>query len=553
MKYKDYKPSWRLDVEDENTYRTMFRWGNPNHIEEPTESFYSFVKEKLSLSDEDFMIPSSQGDKTVDIDIPLRLSKTHIKEFEDIVGKINVATDTLSRVKACYSKGVMDSMRLRREILENIPDAVISPSSEEQLLMLVKYCYKNNIPIYVMGGGTNITRSNENVRGGIKINLKRNFNKVISFSAIDQTVTVMAGITGPQLEEILNNANEYFTNVTGRYTLGHIPESFEFSTVGGWVASRSVGQNSMRYGGIDDILLSSRYITPKGIMETDVCTRDSCLPAIDEIMLGSEGKFGILVSCTLKVRKYTYETKKAFSYMFKNWESAVSCAREMVQREICMPSFLRVCDNGSTEIISKMSRFVSKGILGLRIRGENEKNKCLLIGYVEGEKGFATYNRRAIGRLCTRFGGVSATSYLNRKWDKTRFNDAYIRDILQDYSIVVDKFVCPLRWSELQEVYSIAADYFNDIGVLNMMHLQDISTYGASLMISYARKYKDIQEYQDFHKETLDMLITAGVKCPHSYSLGRTTDRTMYNLDEVYTLIMKSIKKLLDSKNILNP
>ncbi len=86
-----------------------------------------------------------------------------------------------------------------------------------------------------------------------------------------------------------------------------------------------------------------------------------------------------------------------------------------------------------------------------------------------------------------------------------------------------------------------------------MMHLQDISTYGASLMISYARKYKDIQEYQDFHKETLDMLITAGVKCPHSYSLGRTTDRTMYNLDEVYTLIMKSIKKLLDSKNILNP
>ena len=553
MKYKDYKPSWRLDVEDENTFRTMFRWGNPDHIEEPTESFYSFVKEKLSLSDEDFMIPSSQGDKIVDIDIPLRLFKTHIKEFEDIVGKINVATDTLSRVKACYSKGVMDSMRLRREILENIPDAVISPSSEEQLLMLVKYCYKNNIPIYVMGGGTNITRSNENVRGGIKINLKRNFNKVISFSAIDQTVTVMAGITGPQLEEILNNANEYFTNVTGRYTLGHIPESFEFSTVGGWVASRSVGQNSMRYGGIDDILLSSRYITPKGIMETDVCTRDSCLPAIDEIMLGSEGKFGILVSCTLKVRKYTYETKKAFSYMFKNWEAAVSCAREMVQREICMPSFLRVCDNGSTEIISKMSRFVSKGILGLRIRGENEKNKCLLIGYVEGEKGFATYNRRAIGRLCTRFGGVSATSYLNRKWDKTRFNDAYIRDILQDYSIVVDKFVCPLRWSELQEVYSIAADYFNDIGVLNMMHLQDISTYGASLMISYARKYKDIQEYQDFHKETLDMLITAGVKCPHSYSLGRTTDRTMYNLDEVYTLIMKSIKKLLDSKNILNP
>lgn len=554
MKYKEYKPSWNLNSnEEKDTYRTIFRWGNPEYVEEPTESFYNFVKDKLSLSDEDFMLPASQGDKVIDVEVPIKLAKNHIKEFEDIVGKINVATDTLSRVKACYSKGVLDSMRLRNEILENLPDAVISPTSEEQLLMIVKYCYKNNIPIYLMGGSTNITRSNENVRGGIKINLKRNFNKVISFSEIDQTVTVMAGITGPQLEEILNNANEYFTNVSGRYTIGHIPESFEFSTVGGWVASRSVGQNSMRYGGIDDILLSGRYITPRGVMQTDVCTRDSCLPAIDEIMLGSEGKFGILVSCTLKVRKYTYETKKAFSYMFKNWEAAVTCARELVQREICAPSFLRVCDSGSTDIIAKMSSFVSKGILGLRIRGESEQNKCLLIGYSEGEKSFASHSRRAIGRLCTRFGGITATSYLNRKWDKTRFNDAYIRDVLQDYSIVVDKFVCPVKWSELQEVYSIAADYFNEQGLMSMVYLQDISTYGASMVISYARKYKDIAEYEKVHNDTLDMLIMAGVKCPHSYSLGRTTNRTIYNLDEVYTLIMKGIKKQLDAKNILNP
>lgn len=553
MKYKEFKPTWGTKIEEENTYRTMFRWGNPSHIDEPTEEFYNFVKDKLSLSDEDFMIPHSQGDNPIDVEIPIKMSKTHIKEFEDIVGKINVATDTLSRVKACYSKGVLDSMRLREEILENLPDAVISPSSEEQLLMIVKYCYKNNIPIYLMGGNTNITRSNENTHGGIKINLKRNFNKVISFSAIDQTITVMAGITGPQLEEILNNANEYFTNVTGRYTVGHIPESFEFSTVGGWIASRSVGQNSMRYGGIDDILLSARYITPKGVLVTDVCTRDSCLPAIDEIMLGSEGKLGILVSCTLKVRKYTYENKKAFSYIFKNWESAVTCARELVQKEICAPSFLRVCDNESTELISKMSRFVSKGILGLRIRGENDAHKCLLIGYTEGDKTFASNNRRAIGRLCTRFGGISATSYLNKKWDKTRFNDAYIRDILQDFSIVVDKFICPVRWSELQEVYSIAVDYFNDLGILHMIHLQDISTYGAQMVISYARKYNSIKEYKDFHNDTLDMLIMAGVKCPHSYSIGRTNDRTIYNLDETYTLIMKNIKKVLDSKNILNP
>ena len=180
MKYKEFKPNWNVGTDSEDSYRTMFRWGNPEHASEPTEEFYNFVKEKLSLSDEDFMLPSSQGENVVDVDIPIKMSKTHIKEFEDIVGKINVATDSLSRIKSCYAKGVLDSMRLRNEILENLPDAVISPSSEEQLLMIVKYCYKNNIPIYVMGGGTNITRSSENIRGGIKINLKRNLNKVIS-------------------------------------------------------------------------------------------------------------------------------------------------------------------------------------------------------------------------------------------------------------------------------------------------------------------------------------------------------------------------------------
>ena len=111
MKYKEYKPNWNIKRDNDDTYRTMFRWGNPDYADEPTEEFYSFVKEKLSLSDEDFMIPASEGENVIDVEIPVKMSKTHIKEFEDIVGKINVATDTLSRVKACYSKGVLDNMR----------------------------------------------------------------------------------------------------------------------------------------------------------------------------------------------------------------------------------------------------------------------------------------------------------------------------------------------------------------------------------------------------------------------------------------------------------
>lgn len=553
MKYKEYKPDWRTSVGERNSYRNMFRWGNPAYINEPTEAFYNFIKEELSLSDEDFMISENQGDNLIDFEIPSKLSKTDIKEFEDIVGKINVAVDTLSRVRACYSKGAIDSMRLREERLENLPDVVLSPSSEEQLLNIVKYCHKNSIPIYCKGGGTNTTRANECFNGGVKIDLKRNFNKIISFSEFDQTVTVMAGITGPQLENILNNANDYFTNVVGRYTCGHIPESYEFSTVGGWVASRSVGQNSMRYGGIDDIVLSAKYVTPRGFFETDKCARDNCLPALGEIMLGSEGKFGILVSCTLKVRKYTYENRKSFSYLFKDWDTAVTCAREIAQRESSLPSFLRVCDYSSTEVIAKMSAFVEKGILGGLSKRQGYGRRCLLIGYTDGEKSFATYTKRTIARICTRFGGVSATTQVNKKWEKSRFDNAYIRDILQDYNIIVDEFVCPVSWSLLQEVYSIAKEYFADLDVMNMMYLQDISTYGCSLVITYYKKYENIKSFEQFHADTLDMLVMAGVKCPHSHGVGRITDRTINGLDEIYLGTMKSVKKYLDPKNLLNP
>lgn len=552
MKYKEFKPDWRTSASERNSYRTMFRWGNPNYFNEPTEAFYNFIKEKLSLSDEDFMIASNEGDSLIEKELPVKLDKSVLEEFEEIVGKINVATDTLSRVRACYSKGVLDSMRLRDEILQNVPDVVVSPSTEEQLLMIVKYCYKNNIPIYCKGGGTNTTCANESVRGGVKIDLKRNFNKVISFSEIDQTVTVMAGITGPQLENILNNANEYFQNVSGRYTCGHIPESFEFSTVGGWVACRSHGQQSMRYGGIDDILLSARYITAKGIVETDFCNRNTCLPSFDELMLGSEGKFGIMTSCTLKLKRYTYEGKKSFSYMFKDWDTAVACARELAQKEVCIPSMLRICDASSTEIISRMSSFVSKGVLGILARKQEYGQKCLIFGYTDGEKSFAQYNKRAISRVCTRYGGVSATSHLNKKWEQVRFNDAYIRDILQDYSIVIDEIVCPIKWSELQEVYSIAKDYFNEEKMMNMMYLQDLSSYGCSLVISYARKYGEISEYIRYHSDILDMLVMAGVKCPNSHSLGRTSERVVSDMNDIYLSTMKAIKKHLDPKNLFN-
>ena len=554
MKYKGYKPEWKTSVSERNSYRTLFRWGNPNYSNEPTEEFYQFVKERLCLTNEDFMLPTNEGDSLITLDIPTALSQDDIKEFIDIVGKVNVDIDTMSRIKATYSKSVIDCMRLRREIIENVPDVVLSPSSEEQVIMILKYCSRKNLPIYSAGGNTNTSRSNECYSGGVRIDFKRNFNKVLSFSEVDQTVTVMPGITGPQLEDILNNANEYFTNVSGKFTCGHLPESYEFSTVGGWVSTRSVGQASMRYGGIDDILVSAKYLTAKGIIETSNCNRNMGMPSLDELMLGSDGQFALILSCTLKVRKYTYDTKKFFSYILKDWESAVSCAREIVQRESGLPSVLKVCDVDSAELLMRMSKIVSRGPFSslLNQLGSIKGSRCILLGYTEGEKSYSGFVKRSISRTCQRSGALTTTGHLSKKWESVRFSNTYIRDILQDYDIIMDEIVCYVSWSELKEVYPIAKEFLNDQEVLNLIQLTDITRQGALMSITYMNRFASIEQYSDFHSKVLIMLAGAGARSPRTHSLGHTNSETVNSLPELYVSTLRVVKRHLDPKDIMN-
>lgn len=126
---------------------------------------------------------------------------------------------------------MIDLMRLRKHIVENVPDAVVYPRNRADIIGLVKYCTEHKIPMYVYGGGSSVTRGVEPVCGGITLDMRKNFNKVIRFSEHNQTITVEAGMSGPQLEEVLNNAPEKL-HAKGRYTCGHFPQSFEYSSVG---------------------------------------------------------------------------------------------------------------------------------------------------------------------------------------------------------------------------------------------------------------------------------------------------------------------------------
>lgn len=241
--------------------------------------------------------------------------------LEQTCGRENIATDTYTRVARSYGHGMIDAIRLRKKIVENLPDVVVAPRTEAEIEVIVRYANEHRLPIYVYGGGSSVTRGMEATRGGITLDLSRHMNRLVELNEINHTVTVEAGMSGPQLEDLLQHAVEKL-GAKRPYTCGHFPQSFEYSSVGGWIVTRGAGQNSTYYGKIEDMVLSQRYITPRGIFQTCPQPRAATGPDFDQVMMGGEGSFGILTQATLRICHWQPENRVRFSYMFKSWEGA---------------------------------------------------------------------------------------------------------------------------------------------------------------------------------------------------------------------------------------
>ena len=329
--YKGFEPKWVKEAAPKDSYRSIFRWGDPEFVKYPKESLYKMMKEKFKMTDDDFK--SYAGDIGMDpvkLDAPCNLEQKHLDAFVEILGKDNVTTKDYPRLAVAYGKTGYDAARLRQRQIDSLPDVVLYPGTTEEVEKIVAYCTEQKIPLYVYGGGSSVTRGVEPTKGGVSLDMRKRFNKVLSFNEVDQTITVQSGISGPQLEEALNNAPQLY-GAKRAYTCGHFPQSFEYSSVGGWVVTRGAGQNSTYYGCITDIVLSQKYATPIGTIQTSHYPREATGPNLNQIMMGSEGAFGVLTEVTLKVFRYMPENRKRFSFIFKNWKVARAAAREMMQ------------------------------------------------------------------------------------------------------------------------------------------------------------------------------------------------------------------------------
>lgn len=554
--YKDFEPGWIKNAAPKNSYRSIFRWGDPEFVKYPKEALYRMMKEKFIMTDEDFSHYNCDiGTDEVKLDIPSNMASEHIEFFKSVYGESGVSLSDYDRLSVAYGSTAYDLLRIRQRKFDSLPDVVVYPETTEQIEKTVAYCTEKKIPLYVYGGGSSVTRGVEPIKGGVSLDMRRSYNKVIAFNEIDQTITVQTGMSGPKLEETLQNAVELF-GAKRAYTCGHFPQSFEYSSVGGWVVTRGAGQNSTYYGTIADIVLSQKYATPVGTIQTSHYPREATGPSLNHIMMGSEGTFGVLTEVTLKVFRWMPENRKRFSYMFRDWETAMAAGREMMQCEAGYSSVFRLSDPEETSLMLHLYNVDDTPLNSLlNLRGYKDMERCLFLGFTDGEKGFSKNVAKNIARIAKKFGGMSLTSIVTKSWEHGRFTDPYLRDTLMDFGITTDTLECTVNWSNMAQVHRDVREVCHALpNTIVTTHMSHCYPQGANLYFIFITKMNDAEEFKRYHTSILDAIQKSGAAISHHHGIGKmfapwlegSLGRTEYG-------VFKVLKDYFDPDYNMNP
>ena len=449
-----------------------------------------FIERHLEL---DVRRPGTRPIAFGDLEVPPSVLPAGLRsDLEDAVGAGHVSTDEHDRVVHARGKSLTDLVRQRRGDLGRVADVVVRPATEEEVVAVVEAALEEDAVVIPFGGGTSISGSLEPEPGErrpvISIDMSR-MDRVLSVDATSQLARVQAGVFGPNLERQLNAQG---------WTCGHFPDSFTHSTLGGWIATRSSGMQSDRYGDVAELTRGLRVVTPSGVLVVRPVPSTSTGPSVREMVLGSEGRLGIITEATIQVRRVPPE-RTILGYLFPTWADGLAAMRDIAAGE-ASPSVTRVSDPYETAFSfatrtdpTPVDRLKSKALQTfLKRKGWDLEAMCLaFIGY-EGSAAGVTAERKATERIAKRHGALCIGSSPGELYDQKKFDTPYIRDFLLDRGAPADVSETSAPWGELQTVYDnvMAAGHgaFHQLGVPGylMCHLSHSYHAGACLYFTFA-------------------------------------------------------------------
>jgi alkyldihydroxyacetonephosphate synthase len=467
-----------------------------------------------------------------DLDVPQPLLPDGLRRsLERAVGPEFVSTDRLDRVVHARGKSLRDLILQRRGEFHRIPDVVVRPAGEEQVSDVVAAALAEDAVVIAFGGGSSISGSleapAEETRPVISLDLAR-LDKVLEIDGTSRLARVEAGVFGPHLEEQL---------AARGYTLGHFPDSFPHSTLGGWIATRSSGMQSDRYGDIADLAKGLRMVTPTGTLVARPIPAASTGPSVRQMVLGSEGRLGIITEATVEVRRLP-EERIILGYLFPTFADGLAAMRDIAESE-ASPSVTRVSDANETQfsfatrkrptLVDQLQSTALRTFLRRRLGWDLHRMALSFIGF-EGTSSHVARQRRAVGRIVKRHGGLCIGSGPGALYDQKKFDTPYIRDFLLNRGAAGDVSETAMPWSRLMPVYDavIAAGHaaFDEVGVHGylMCHLSHSYHAGACLYFTFAfvpTSAGDMLTEYDVVKSAIQQaFVDHGATLSHHHAVG---------------------------------
>ena len=540
-------------------------WGAPDK-EYPLDSkpaAWPYMKAKLGISEEVRRPP-------VDLESiqlpPSRLSPEAIAAIAGVVGEMHHTTQGRDRLLHAYGKSYRDLVRVRAGQIENPPDAVVYPTQEAHVEQILALAAEHGFAVVPFGGGTSVVGGLEMParladKPFISLDLAR-LSEVLAVDPLSLTATVQAGILGPKLEEQLQAQG---------VTLGHYPQSFEFSTLGGWVATRSAGQQSTRYGKIEQMVQGLRMVTPQGTLEVKPAPARAEGPDLAQAAIGSEGAFGVITEVTVRVHPKP-ERRDYRAFLFPSWEQGQTALREILQGEH-HPATLRLSDAGETEALFKLRESqpsaVGKWVQGLfkwymrRWREIDPQAACLAILGFEGSHEHVERDRDACQALCERNRGVSLGQAIGDRWYESRFELPYMRDTLMDRGVLVDTLETSTTWANLPALYEAVRSALDGairkdgLSPMIFCHISHPYHTGASLYFTFAARQiegDELGQWTRYKRAATDAIIAAGGALSHHHSVGLDHAPWMAGaVGETGLALIRGLKAASDPDEVLNP
>ncbi|AGP47640.1 FAD-linked oxidase [Psychrobacter sp. G] len=471
-----------------------------------------------------------------------------------------VSVDNEVRLRHARGQSFPDWIAMHGGDFGAFPDGVAHPQSTADVEILLKLASEYDLIVIPFGGGTSVAGHINPQKGSrpvLTIAMSK-MDQLIDLDNESQIATFGAGTQGPAVEAQLNAHG---------YRLGHYPQSWELSTLGGWIAARSSGQQSLGYGRIEQMFAGGTLVTPQGVLNIADIPASAAGPDLREMTMGTEGRAGIFTEVKMRVQQQPEEELFKVAFL-PNWEAGKEVLRQAVQKNIRL-SMLRLSNAVETDahlhLGTTPSQFLAINTY-LKARGLGSQKVMLTYG-LSGDKAQNALALTQFKNLLKQHGGISGklANLMGKIWSHGRFKFPYLRGTLWEKGIMVDTFETATNWhnidEQMQQMQEAVQTALADEGeaVMAFTHISHVYKQGASLYTTYffraARDHTStLSRWQKIKHAASSSLANGKATISHQHGVGR--DHAPYLTAEKGKLgiqVTRDMLKSLDPEQRMNP